>query len=323
MAKMVVIGELVHYFFTSNLKHLKDVHCTFKCVHLKDGGTRKVQIKVTKFCNRSIIVIAKLLDCGKGEMLLGQMYLDVEFNGDTKKGKEVATVARDTISWHISDGTRTRDGNGEEFHRLRLTIMSEIARNTNEEADKEMQKKNCSALLDDYANLRKNKLTSDVTIICDEGKFTAHQVILSARSQVFAAMFSHKDTLEDQHQEVLIKDLDKLTMDLFLTFLYNATLPNDLSFESYAQLLKAADKYQVPSLIEICAMNLSKTLSTDNLVLGAILGSIYRLQELKNEAIKAIVNSRATLSSMEGYQELRGYPDLLIEIVDYCKGGRS
>ena len=64
-------------------------------------------------------------------------------------------------------------------------------------------------------------------------------------------------------------------------------------------------------------MNLGKKLSTDNYVLGAILGSVYRLPELKNEAIKAIVYSRATLSSMEGYQELRGYPDLLIEIVDY------
>ena len=309
---MIVNGELVHNFFTYN-QDAYNIKIE-KLVHLKDGGYRGVQLKVTRRSHRPIIgweVKAKLLDGGEGEMLQGEMYLDVEINGETKKGIAVSTIYGDTIYWHIPDG------HGGKIHRLRLTIMSEIVRNTNEEADKDMQKKNCSALLDDFASLRTNELTSDVTIVCDEGKFPAHKLILSARSQVFAAMFSHKDTTEDHHQQVLIKDFDKLTMDLFLTFLYNATLPEDLSFESFAELLKAADKYQVPSLIENCAMNLGKKLSTDNYVLGAILGSVYRLPELKNEAIKAIVYSRATLSSMEGYQELRGYPDLLIEIVDY------
>ena len=202
---------------------------------------------------------------------------------------------------------------------LSLTILSDDATKASDEAEKEMEKNNGLALMDDYAGLRKKGLMSDVTVVCEGERFPAHKLVLSARSEVFAAMFSHKGTLEDQNQEVLIEDSDKLTMAHFLTFLYNATLPKDLPFKGYAELLKAADKYQVPSLLEACAMKLRKNLGTDNVAQGAILGSIYRIPKLKNDAIKGIIASEATLNSMEGYQELRRYPDLLIEIINEMK----
>ena len=112
------------------------------------------------------------------------------------------------------------------------------------------------------------------------------------------------------------------TRDSSLSY-HDTTLPTDLSFEGFAELLSAADKYQVPSLIDFCVMKLRENISTDNAVQGAILGSLYRNQDLKKDAIKAIVNAEINLSSMDGYEELRGYPDLLIEIVDYCQEDRQ
>ena len=63
-------------------------------------------------------------------------------------------------------------------------------------------------------------------------------------------------------------------------------------------------------------------MSADNAVQGAIYGSVYRNKELKEDAIKAIVNAETTLRSMNGYEELRAYPDLLIEMFDR-QGGKS
>ena len=79
------------------------------------------------------------------------------------------------------------------------------------------------------------------------------------------------------------------TRDSSLSY-HDTTLPTDLSFEGFAELLSAADKYQVPSLIDFCVMKLRENISTDNAVQGAILGSLYRNQDLKKDAIKAIVN---------------------------------
>ena len=109
-------------------------------------------------------------------------------------------------------------------------------------------------------------------------------------------------------------------MDVLLKFIYGATLPSALSFEGFAKLLGAADKYQVSNLVDFCVMKLRENMSTDTAILGAIYGSLYRQQDLKKDAIEAILNAETNLSSMDGYKELRGYPDLLIEIIEYCHG---
>ena len=43
---------------------------------------------------------------------------------------------------------------------------------------------------------------SDVTLVCEEKMFPCHKVILSARSDVFKAMFSHENTKEGQTNQV-------------------------------------------------------------------------------------------------------------------------
>ena len=313
---MTVIGELNHIFEV--YQRGDEI-----VMPLKDGGRRKIhlQIRETPYNNLLYEVTVTLLDCGEGEIVSGELY-DSERLGKGRKIKE-AKAGICQIRWRIAKKDRA-------YYRLHLTIRPDNAINTNEtpnsieEAEKELEKKNGLALAENYSSLRKKGLMSDVTIACEGKKFPAHKLILAARSEVFAAMFSHKGTLEDQHQEVLIEDSDRVTMDLFLTFLYDATLPKDLPFKSYVELLKAADKYQVPSLIEACATKLSKKLSTENeVVQGAILGSIYRIPMLKNEAIKAITKPGATtLNSMDEYHELRNYPDLLVEILIEMKRSR-
>ena len=189
------------------------------------------------------------------------------------------------------------------------------------DAERDMKKKSINHLTNDLA-LMKSGLMADMTIVCEETRFPAHKAILSARSEVFRAMFSHRDTLESQQNEVLITDVDRVTMERFLTFLYEATLPIDLDFQGFAELLKVAHKYQVASLTELCALKMGCYMGIDNAVQGVILGSLYNHQ-LKKAAIMTIVNSGNAISSMNGHEELRAYPNLLFEILDSYASGRQ
>ena len=108
-------------------------------------------------------------------------------------------------------------------------------------------------------------------------------------------------------------------MERFLTYLYEATLPYEISFEDAADLLAAADKYQVASLSDACASSLSQTLSPDNAIQCLILGNIYRNERLKSEAMKAIENSGMALSSMNGFDELLSHPQVAMDLLKLDK----
>ena len=110
---------------------------------------------------------------------------------------------------------------------------------------------------------------------------------------------------------------------MVLIYIYESTLPKDLSFESLAELLGAADKYQIQSLVDSCVGKMRQILNADNAVQAAILGDKYRCKELKEAAIEAIANSRTSLATMPGREQLREYhPELLWEIVTCLHGDR-
>ena len=343
----VVIGELVHTFLLSMEKaHLtsryEDLH-----VPLKHGGMRRVQLEVRRTNGMRMDLMGPGPPYCRPITPMGGPGVP-RCHNDAKEIKvtlldDVMGEAMEEISaelyFEIAPGHKKMiQGKGPFFPgkfktwlayqndippNLELTVSIQIRSwetpDDNIENPEDMQKKAALALREDYATLRRSLFMSDVTIVCEGERFPAHKLILSARSKVFAAMFSQKIRIEEQQQEVDIKVLDMLTMERLLTFLYDATLAEDIPFEEYVKLHKAANEYQVPSLADACVVMLEKRVNQGNAISGAIFASLNKIPKLKNEAIRAIANTGAALSSMEGYEELRGYPDLLIEIVDYGK----
>ena len=57
---------------------------------------------------------------------------------------------------------------------------------------------------------------ADISLVCGEKQLPCHKSILTARSDVFAAMFSHSDTAEATSKEVKIDDTDPDTLEIFL-----------------------------------------------------------------------------------------------------------
>ena len=93
-----------------------------------------------------------------------------------------------------------------------------------------------------------NRKKTDVEFFVGEETFGAHRSLLSARSPVFAAMFS-SGMKEAECGQVRIEDVDSVVFQSFLKFLYTGM------FESSAKdkdLFNVADKYRVETLIELC-----------------------------------------------------------------------
>ena len=149
------------------------------------------------------------------------------------------------------------------------------------------------------AALRKNPETADIMLICNWKLFKAHKAVLSARSDVFAALFSHKGTKEDESGEVHIDDCDHEAMEMFLAYIYeNAAPPQDVTFEVAKQLMNVANKYNVLTLKKKCGRILLAHLNEDNAVQIALLGELYNVDALNKAAKNVIASSEKFLGNM-------------------------
>ena len=310
---MKVIGEVVH---TIRKRSLNLPSVSKKVMLLKDGTMRNIQLELLEDVegpeteNRYVKVVVTPEYCNEGEILSGLVFYK-DKDGCERTITDATPWRKNITSWFI------RKEKCMTLRRIRvyIAILSDRVFYARREAEMQMQRNSDSALSNNFTALRKSGLMADMTIVCDGVRFSTHKLVLSSRSEVFAAMFSHDDVKESKRSEVVIKDTDKDTMDMFLEFVYGATLPADVSFDCFAELLRLAHMYLVQSLTDICVRKMGEKLGTDNAILGAIFGFLYGEQKLKKDAIKVI--AKAETNSMNGYEALQDYPDLVNEINDY------
>ena len=89
-------------------------------------------------------------------------------------------------------------------------------------------------------------------------KFKVHKCVLTAHSDVFRAMFSHKETVENTQSRLKITDFDSKIVGQMLKFLYTGELAEELATEDLVELLKIAEKYQLKLLKSISEEKLIK-----------------------------------------------------------------
>ena len=178
-----------------------------------------------------------------------------------------------------------------------------------QEQMEKVKKASLSALAADLAALRKNPEMADMAIISRDGaRFPAHRSVLCARSVVFVNM------LKAGHPEIPV-EMDKNTTEIFLAYIYEASLPENLSFELAEVLMAVADRYGVRSLIESCVASLRPMLSAENAIRAAVMGERYRNEAFKKEALQVIAGAKTQLSGMAGWESIDQYPQLKSEII--------
>ena len=121
---------------------------------------------------------------------------------------------------------------------------------------------------EDLQSLFLSKDLSDVQIKCGNQTFDAHQAILSARSPVFGRMLQNEMT-EKKNKLVEIKEIAPMVMSALLTFIYTGSSKvtedgEDPNLQMTADLLVAAERYQLEILKSMCESILASNVTTEN-----------------------------------------------------------
>ncbi|GBL99082.1 Speckle-type POZ protein-like B [Araneus ventricosus] len=136
-------------------------------------------------------------------------------------------------------------------------------------------------------SLYKSGVLCDTKLRTNTQTFSAHKLILSARSPVFRATFTH-DMKENMNGCVDIEDLDSDTVRRMLEFMYTDSL-EDLEWENAKNLYFAADKYQILSLRQKCSNFMKNNINPCNCSDVLLLSELHNDPDLKRIAQEYIL----------------------------------
>ena len=104
----------------------------------------------------------------------------------------------------------------------------------------------------------------DLKIICNEKTLDGHKAVLSCRSEVFKTIIRNKTLTEKQAKvmEISENDFNSETMEQVLFYFYHGNVQDIKMINT--DLLRAADKFEVIGLLEVCAKYLDSNLCPKN-----------------------------------------------------------
>jgi len=103
---------------------------------------------------------------------------------------------------------------------------------------------------------------SDIQLVCQARTFKCHKAILTARSDVFAAMFRFKKASGDVTDEVDMSDADPEILEQMIHVIYSDSC--NIKEENVRDIFALADKYNVKGLKTKCKVLISNIISHKN-----------------------------------------------------------
>jgi len=183
------------------------------------------------------------------------------------------------------------------------------------------------SLATDMAKLLDSGKHSDVTLVVEANEIAAHRNILSTRSQFFAAMFSHKMS-ESLEGVVRFDDIPLVVFQQVLRFIYTGSCDFSVKnrktegkerkerkgkeekkdeMDMPADLLAAADRFQIPELSSLCVDTLVGTITPDNAAERIMLADGCHAPDLKKrvlEWVRADSKRLAEVMDTDAFQRL-------------------
>lgn len=193
----------------------------------------------------------------------------------------------------------------------KMVFVQEVAQDSSHEFLDGQNNSLSSDMRDAFAS---NDFT-DMTIVCDKREFHCHKFMLAARSEVFAAMLRH-EFLEKQNSRVDVKEIDSETMELLLSYIYTGQV-TDFKNVSVVELFKAADRYRLDHLKNMCEEELVKRVEASNAADILSLAHKYNAGPLKSFALAMISRNVEEVMRTRGWKELiLSDQGLLVEAFD-------
>ena len=167
--------------------------------------------------------------------------------------------------------------------------------------------------IDKMNSLLEEKLFWDTEVHVGESVFKVHKVILASVSEVFKKMFEN-EMQEKKTGVVNITDVDPEVMSDLLSYIYTGSSPN---MESHTkELLVAADKYGMDSLVFICMKQLESDLSTETVAdIVLVADRIVLGKPLKDACINFVRNEYFSVILSDSWKLLeKNSPELAVEV---------
>ena len=120
--------------------------------------------------------------------------------------------------------------------------------------------------------MRKERRFTDITLVADGRRFPAHKAVLSACSPFIDRMFQ-PGFVEQENQEVTLKDFDESTLSQLLDFMYTATIM--ISEENAQDILIGSNLLMLYEVREAAGEVLGKLIDHNNVLLIRSLASVF------------------------------------------------
>ncbi|KAM0998291.1 hypothetical protein ACFX13_008175 [Malus domestica] len=186
-----------------------------------------------------------------------------------------------------------------------------------------------SSMVHQFGKLLETGKGTDISFEVDEEIFSAHKLVLAARSPVFwAQLFG---PMKDQNTCCIkVEDIEAPVFKALLHFIYWDSLPdieeltginsNGASTLMAQHLLAAADRYGLDRLRLICEANLCQDVAINNVATTIALAEQHHCSQLKPVCLRFIATPGNLLGVMQtdGYKHLKeSCPSVLTELLEY------
>lgn len=169
----------------------------------------------------------------------------------------------------------------------------------------------------DFLAILENESSTDVTFKVEDEEIKAHKLILSARCDYFKNMFA-SGMKETERNEVKISDIESNVFKELQKFLYSG-IPPPFREAISPGLLIAADKYGLDDLKMACESDLTKNLSTENVVDYLLLAYGHNCPRLLHSSMLTFRSHFDTLDKDE-LKKLNETPPLLLKLLQFDMG---
>jgi len=170
-----------------------------------------------------------------------------------------------------------------------------------------------SRLSRDIGSMFSTERFSDCIIASGDKEFPCHKFILSARSSVFEAMFSH-DTREHLQNRVDIKELDVKVVEDMIHYIYSGKVTE---LESKAvDLVTAAEMYDLKELKQMCATSLCNSIRKDNVLDMLVLADTFDLPELRRMSLEFTTIHKMEIVNQDWRIKLANYPSIIADMYE-------
>ncbi|XP_075145770.1 speckle-type POZ protein-like [Haematobia irritans] len=169
---------------------------------------------------------------------------------------------------------------------------------------------------DHFGELLNSGLHSDIIFVIDKEEIQAHKAILAIHSNVFKAMFEHKQLEENKTNRVVVNDVEPDVFKEVLRFIYSRKCEkiNQIAPE----LFTVADKYDLKQLKAICVSHMEKKLSVDTVISTLVLADLHGLNDMKKKSLDYIKENVLKVTSLSEWTEMiKQYPHLVTLVVQH------